>query len=114
MAYSFGRPMARDDNHQVVQGGTTMEVQILTCTVSCMQAMNFNEVPKAVKFQTRTGATDVEFIMGTSTVAQSAAGGYYTMRAGQELAVDCASSGPYYFRNSAASQESLVIGVALL
>jgi len=103
-----------DENKQVVQGGTRTEIQVLTCTVSNMQAINFSELPKAVKFQTRTGATDVEFVTETATVGNGGGDGYYTMRAGQELAIDCALTGSFYFRNSAANQDSIVIGLALL
>jgi len=108
------RAQETDENRNVVQGGTALEIQVLACTASNMGAMNFSEIPKAVKFQTRTGATDVEFVYGTATVAQTNSGGFYTMRAGQELAIDCASTGSFYFRNSAANQSTVVIGLALL
>ena len=110
----FSRPMIHDDNNQVIQGGSALEIQVLSCTASNMGAMNFSEVPKSIIFQTRTGATDVEMTWGTATVAQTASGGYWTMRAGQELVIDCAATGTFYFRNSAANQASVVIGLALL
>lgn len=110
----ISRPQITDDNKQVIQGGSSLEIKILTCTVSTMLGMSFSEVPKSVKFQTRTGATDVEFVYGTSTVGHTNSGAFYTMRAGQELAIDIASSGPFYFRNSAANQGSLIVGIALL
>lgn len=103
-----------DESRNVVQGGTRVEFQVLTCTVSNMQAINFSELPKAVMFQTRSGANDVEFVWGTNTVAQSAAGGYWTIRAGETISLDCCSTGTYYFRNSAANINALVIGVGLL
>lgn len=108
------RPQETDANKQVVQGGTEMEIQVLACTASNMSPMNFSEIPKAIMFQTRSGVTDVEFVYGTATVAQTSSGGYYTMRAGQELSVNLAATGTFYFRNSAANQSSVVIGLALL
>jgi len=102
-----------DENRNVVQGGTTVEIQIMTCTASDMLPMNFSEKTKGVVFQTRTGATDVEFSL-TSTTPNSAAGVYYTMRAGEELSIDISATGTFYFRNSAANQGSVVIGTALL
>jgi len=114
MAYVFGKPMAHDDNKQVIQGGTEVEFLVMPCTASNMAPYNFTNIPKAVLFQTRTGATDVEFVMGTATVAQTNSGGFFTIRAGQQLQIDIASSGPYYVRNSAANQSTVVIGLALL
>jgi hypothetical protein len=103
-----------DENKNVIAGGTTFEIQVLTCTASDMLPINFSELPKAVMFQTRTGATDVEFTWGTSTVGNGANGGYFTLRNSSVLKLDCVATGTYYFRNSAANQGSIVIRLALL
>jgi len=109
----ISRAQEVDASKNVVQGGTTLEIKILTCTVSSMQAMNFSEIPKAVMFQTRTAATDVEFSL-TSTTPNAAGGEYWTVKGGGTLSLDLAKTGTFYFRNSAANQDSIVIGLALL
>ena len=110
----IARAQEIDENGRVVQGGTTMEIQVLTCTKSSMLGINFSELPKGIIFQTRSAATDVEFTFATATVGNGAGDGYWTMKAGETLSIDCASTGTYYFRNSAANQDSIIIGLALL
>lgn len=110
----YPRAQKIDESGNVVQGGSSLEIQVLSCTASAMGAMNFSEIPKAVVFQTRSGATDVEFTFGTNTVPQTASGGYWTIKGGETLSLDIANTGTFYFRNSASALSSIVIGVAIL